>query len=66
MPVEAPDSRVIRDAVALACRAPSLHNTQPWRWVAKGASLQLWADPTVGAGDRSHRPGTDVELRRGP
>jgi hypothetical protein len=45
MPVETPDSEVIRDAVALACHAPSLHNSQPWRWVAQGATLHLWADP---------------------
>src|SRR5512135_1989137 len=45
MPTTAPDSRVIRDAVALACHAPSLHNSQPWRWVAEGATLNLWADP---------------------
>ena len=25
---------VIERAVELACRAPSLHNSQPWRWVA--------------------------------
>ena len=36
----------IRRAVALACRAPSLHNSQPWRWVADGAVLQLFADTT--------------------
>ena len=30
------DTKVIRDAVWLACRAPSLHNSQPWRWVAEG------------------------------
>jgi nitroreductase len=23
----------IEQVVALACRAPSLHNSQPWRWV---------------------------------
>lgn len=45
MAAKAPDSRVIRDAVTLACHAPSLHNSQPWRWVADGAALQLWADP---------------------
>ncbi len=44
MTAKAPDSEVIRDAVMLACRAPSLHNSQPWRWVAEGATLQLWAD----------------------
>ncbi len=41
---KSPDCAVIRDAVMLACRAPSLHNSQPWRWVAEGATLQLWAD----------------------
>jgi len=45
MSVETPDFDVIRDAVTLACRAPSVHNSQPWRWVADGAALQLWADP---------------------
>jgi hypothetical protein len=45
MLVKAPDSEVIRDAVMLASRAPSLHNSQPWRWVVDGARLQLWADP---------------------
>ncbi len=45
MTATVPDSGVIRDAVMLACRAPSLHNSQPWRWVAEGATLQLWADP---------------------
>ncbi len=44
MPVPAPDSEVIRDAVMLASRAPSLHNSQPWRWIVERASLQLWAD----------------------
>jgi nitroreductase len=41
---KSPDCADIRDAVMLACRAPSLHNSQPWRWVAEGATLQLWAD----------------------
>ncbi|KAA1250627.1 NAD(P)H nitroreductase [Mycobacterium simiae] len=41
----APDAKAIREAVALACQAPSLHNSQPWRWIAEAATLQLWADP---------------------
>lgn len=41
-----PDFAVIMDAVGLACRAPSLHNSQPWRWVAQGSSLHLYADLT--------------------
>ncbi|WP_414686250.1 hypothetical protein, partial [Mycobacterium sp.] len=28
-----PDTRVITTAVELACHAPSLHNSQPWKWV---------------------------------
>ncbi|MBV8928975.1 MAG: NAD(P)H nitroreductase, partial [Mycobacteriaceae bacterium] len=37
-------NEVIRRAVQLACRAPSLHNSQPWRWVAAGGTLDLFAD----------------------
>jgi nitroreductase len=32
-------------AVELACRAPSLHNSQPWRWTFENGALQLFADP---------------------
>jgi nitroreductase len=39
-----PGLDVIREAVGLACRAPSLHNSQPWRWVADGPTLHLFAD----------------------
>ena len=38
------DPRVIRDTVMLACRAPSVHNSQPWHWVAEGGVLHLFAD----------------------
>ena len=38
------DTEVIRCAVQLACRAPSLHNSQPWRWVAEGNTVQLFVD----------------------
>ncbi len=57
MPEQAPDSQVIRDAVVLACHAPSLHNSQPWRWIAEGSTLHLWADPfrLVYATDRAGR-----------
>ncbi|MGF7120579.1 Acg family FMN-binding oxidoreductase [Rhodococcus sp. BE178] len=34
----------IREAVETACRAPSLHNSQPWRWTMSGGRLQLHAD----------------------
>lgn len=30
--------------VESACRAPSLHNSQPWRWVFERGSLHLFAD----------------------
>jgi len=41
-----PDFAVVMDAVGLACRAPSLHNSQPWRWVAESSTLHLYADLT--------------------
>ena len=40
------DVDVITGAMELAVRAPSLHNSQPWRWVADGGVLELFADPT--------------------
>lgn len=39
------DAGALRDAVQLACRAPSLHNSQPWQWVADEVGLQLFLDP---------------------
>jgi hypothetical protein len=57
MTVMAPDAEVVREAVMLACRAPSLHNSQPWRWLAEGAMLHLHADPgrLIQATDRAGR-----------
>ena len=51
------DTKMIRTAVELACRAPSLHNSQPWRWVASSTSVDLFLDPhrTVTSTDRSGR-----------
>lgn len=40
------DSTVIHDAVTLACRAPSLHNSQPWQWVYRDGQLRLFLDPS--------------------
>ncbi len=37
-------SRVL-DVVELACRAPSTHNSQPWRWRVRGHTIDLYADP---------------------
>lgn len=45
MPDPVVDRETITAAVERACRAPSLHNSQPWRWVAEGAVLHLFADP---------------------
>lgn len=51
------DAGTIRDAVELACHAPSLHNSQPWKWVTHGPVLELFAvpDPQVYSTDRSGR-----------
>ena len=41
----APRRGVARSIVAMAMRAPSLHNTQPWRWrVLSEHALELYAD----------------------
>jgi hypothetical protein len=37
---------VLARTVALACRAPSYHNSQPWRWVANRDGLHLYLDPS--------------------
>ncbi|MCA4749140.1 NAD(P)H nitroreductase, partial [Mycobacteroides abscessus] len=41
---------VVQTAIQLACRAPSLHNTQPWRWIvdlgASAGDLHLYLDRT--------------------
>jgi hypothetical protein len=51
------DARVLQKAVFVACRAPSVHNSQPWRWVAEGERLLLFVDRyrTVPGTDRSGR-----------
>ncbi len=52
---EVMEDKVIRDAVLLACRAPSLHNSQPWHWVAESGRLSLFLarESLVQASDRS-------------
>jgi nitroreductase len=44
MPDTMVDADILRTAVHLACRAPSLHNSQPWQWVGEGAGLHLYVD----------------------
>lgn len=34
----------VQAALELACRAPSVHNTQPWRWQVTDESIHLRAD----------------------
>lgn len=46
MDLTRPDSSVLQLAVDLACRAPSLHNSQPWRWKYVDGQLQLLGDHT--------------------
>jgi len=38
----------VREVVAFAALAPSVHNTQPWRFVWDGTSLEVHDDPTRG------------------
>ncbi|WP_028476901.1 NAD(P)H nitroreductase [Nocardia sp. CNY236] len=40
-----PTGNTIEKAVLLAGRAPSLHNSQPWRWDFDGEALRLFAVP---------------------
>lgn len=41
-----PDDGTVRTVLSLASRAPSVHNTQPWRWRVEPTSLHLYADPS--------------------
>ncbi|RZL82451.1 MAG: hypothetical protein EOP32_11495 [Rhodococcus sp. (in: high G+C Gram-positive bacteria)] len=40
-----PDENVVRIAVDLACRAPSVHNSQPWQWRYDDGRLDLYTEP---------------------
>ncbi|VVJ21768.1 Uncharacterised protein [Amycolatopsis camponoti] len=40
-----PDDFTVKTAVAMAIRAPSVHNSQPWDWRVGHSSLHLYADP---------------------
>lgn len=39
-----PDENVVRIAVDLACRAPSVHNSQPWQWTYADGQLDLYTE----------------------
>lgn len=51
------DRTTVRAAVALANRAPSVHNSQPWRWRIGPTSIHLFADASRAL------PATDPEGR---
>lgn len=39
-----PDTYTVKAAIALAARAPSVHNSQPWVWHFSGRTVELRAD----------------------
>lgn len=45
MPTTLQQVTLIEDAVHLACRAPSYHNSQPWRWLIRSGTVSLFLDP---------------------
>jgi len=52
-----PDNKTIREVLTLAARAPSVHNSQPWRWYVGERSLDLHCVPTL------HLRATDPDRR---
>lgn len=43
--MSSPGASALREVVGLACLAPSVHNTQPWRWrIVDDQTLELRAD----------------------
>ncbi len=44
MSTRMPDRPTVDAALTLALRAPSVHNSQPWRWRLRAHSLHLYAD----------------------
>lgn len=52
-----PQPDTVRAVLTMATRAPSVHNSQPWRWRVGADSLHLYADPG------RHLPGTDPDRR---
>ena len=54
---EFPDRETMHAVLALATRAPSVHNSQPWHWRVGPHSLHLFADSS------RHLPRTDPDRR---
>ena len=57
MNAQFPDNETIRTVLALAARAPSVSNSQPWRWRVGDHRLHLHSDPSL------HLPATDPDQR---
>jgi len=57
MDSELPDRATVEAALALAVRAPSVHNSQPWRWRIGDESVHLYADAA------RHLPRIDPDRR---
>jgi len=57
MTAQYPDHVTVRTALSLANRAPSVHNSQPWRWKVGNQSVHLYSDGT------RHLPRTDPDRR---
>lgn len=47
MNAQFPDADTLRTVLTLATRAPSIHNTQPWRWRVGDTSLELFCQPDM-------------------
>jgi len=45
VPTELPDVAALRRAIGGAVRAPSVYNSQPWRWRVDATGVDLFADP---------------------
>ena len=50
-------TEIVAKAIRLACRAPSLHNSQPWRWIVGEETVDLFVDHerVIRSADRSGR-----------
>ncbi|BBY62222.1 nitroreductase family protein [Mycolicibacterium helvum] len=57
MSAQFPDPDVVRAVLTLATQAPSVHNSQPWRWQVGPHSLHLYADRS------RHLPKVDPDRR---